>query len=601
MLLHEQLPGEFYQKILSKCTTTSRVLIICALDVDALCACKILQTLFMCDNIQFDICPISSQNGLYETYWKHKDDHEIVILLNCGGTTDMTEELLDPEDDNDKFEDHGLEMFIIDSHRPLSLVNIFTDKPLYVVLKQEDEISLDYEAIPKFEQIFREDNHDQDMLDESEDPQFFDKEQWLSERKRILDAYSKFHFYSTSSAYTLFDLAWRMSKDTNQLLWLAILGVAEQYHNHRITREKYTSYIVALIGDQKRLRNQRENIDNLSVNVLKLEDSFELDLVLYRQWSIVESLAHSPAMFINFRLWSEKGERRLLKFLGDMGLPLHQAKQNFTYMDNEFVEQFKSLFTEALEKHNISQDGIKTFLAKAGYQEAILAQDVVWALDNLLKSHLHSQESSASMHEQQFFIAFQCLEGGPSQQCLAPGFNLAKSTLHALISNIRSILTTRQIQQVGGVLYYSFPLTNPDLDKIAPVLTIFTKILRDSFIKSLSHARRKIAIVLPLLVCIPRKTAKGQAEQDQENQGVNQAKEKADDDDFEKPDKLMIYACPPASQESCNTLMPLVFEHTSLRTHVEYEKIGFDPSFVQIPYTDKHNFIETITAILSDM
>jgi len=605
MLIHEDLPGEFYQKILKKCTISSRVLIISALDVDSLCSCKILQMLLTCDNVQSTIYPVSCMNGLYEAYWKQKDDHEIVILINCGGTEeDLADKLTDPDDEDDVFEEHGVELFILDSHRPLSLVNVFTDKPLYVVLKQEDDISLDFEAIPRFDQIFRDENdddNDPDMLDESEEPQIFDKEAWYAERKRILQSYRKFHYYSTSTAYLLFDVAWRMSKDTNQLLWLAILGVAEQYHNHKITREKYTSYIVALIGDQKRLRNQRENIDNLSVNVLKLEDTFELDLALYRQWTIVDSLAHSPSMFINFKLWSEKGERRLLKFLGDMGLPLHQAKQNFTYMDNEFVDQFRNLFTEALEKHNVNQDGIKTFVAKAGYQEEILAQDVVWALDNLLKTHLYTSQSSQAFHQDRFFDAFKCLVGGPSQQCLTLGFNLAKTTLHAIISNVRTILTSRQIHQIGAVLYFSFALTCPDLDKIAPVLTIFTKILRDSFIKSLSHSRRKIALSLPLLVCIPRVTQQAQIEDQENQQSATGAREKVDDDDFIKPDKLMIYACPPACQESCNTLMPLVFEHTAERTQISFEHIGFDPSFVQIDYRDKQNFIDTTTAILTEI
>ena len=174
--------------------------------------------------------------------------------------------------------------------------------------------------------------------------------------------------------------------------------------------------------------------------------------------------------------------------------------QNFTYMDNEFVEDFQSLFKEALEKHvkNQQDRSIKTFLASSGYQEEISAQDAVWALDTMLKSYLHTSQSTTNVHSQQFFTAFNCLEGqgqqgGQSIVKLTPGFNLAKLTLKAIISNVRNILTSRQIQQVGAVLYFSFSLTNPDLDRIAPVLTLFTLILRDAFIKSLPSKRRLIA------------------------------------------------------------------------------------------------------------
>ena len=42
-------------------------------------------------------------------------------------------------------------------------------------------------------------------------------------------------FLSTgySSALTLYDLARKMSKDNNELLWMAVVGVTEQYVNSK--------------------------------------------------------------------------------------------------------------------------------------------------------------------------------------------------------------------------------------------------------------------------------------------------------------------------------------------------------------------------------
>ena len=326
MLIHDNLAETFYQKILEKCSVTSRILLICALDVDALCACKILQTLFNCDNLQSSIKPVCSNTDLKNNYWKHKDDYDFIVLVNCGGTIDIIDLFCSTaEGEDEDFEEHGVEVFIIDSHRPLDLINIYTDKPVNVVLKQSDDHNSDFDFIPKFGDIYRDNNEDNDF-DES-DGGVFDREKWKDNRTKLLESYHKFYFHGTSSAYVLFDLAWRMSKDTNELLWLAILSVCEQYHNHKIDKQKYTSNVVSLIADLKRLKNQREGeMQNVSVNVLKLQDINELDLCLYRQWTIVESLAHSPSMFISFKLWSEKGERRVCKFLGDMGLPLSQAK-----------------------------------------------------------------------------------------------------------------------------------------------------------------------------------------------------------------------------------------------------------------------------------
>ena len=142
MIIYDNLTETFYQKILKKCSVSSRVLLICALDVDALCACKILQKLFNCDNLQSSIKPVCSNEELYTNYHKHRNDHDFVILVNCGGTVDLGDLLTEEAEDEDEevldFEDHGVEVFVLDSHRPLSLINVFTDKPITMVLKECD-------------------------------------------------------------------------------------------------------------------------------------------------------------------------------------------------------------------------------------------------------------------------------------------------------------------------------------------------------------------------------------------------------------------------------------------------------------------------------
>ncbi len=46
----------------------------------------------------------------------------------------------------------------------------------------------------------------------------------------------------------MFQLAWKMSKDTNDLLWLAIVGVTDQYLHHKVDRDKYIDDINFLQG-----------------------------------------------------------------------------------------------------------------------------------------------------------------------------------------------------------------------------------------------------------------------------------------------------------------------------------------------------------------
>ena len=49
------------------------VLVLAALDVDALCACKILQALFKADNVQHTLIPVSGKAELQAAFTDHAD------------------------------------------------------------------------------------------------------------------------------------------------------------------------------------------------------------------------------------------------------------------------------------------------------------------------------------------------------------------------------------------------------------------------------------------------------------------------------------------------------------------------------------------------
>ena len=48
----------------------------------------------------------------------------------------------------------------------------------------------------------------------------------------------------------------------------------------------------------------------------------ELNLNLYRHWSLYESLRHTIYTAAKFRIWLNKGKQRLSEFLAELGLPL---------------------------------------------------------------------------------------------------------------------------------------------------------------------------------------------------------------------------------------------------------------------------------------
>ena len=57
----------------------------------------------------------------------------------------------------------------------------------------------------------------------------------------------------------------------------------------------------------------------LSVDMLKIAFDQELRMTLYRHWSIIEAINHSPNIACKFRVWTMKGRKKLNEYLADMG------------------------------------------------------------------------------------------------------------------------------------------------------------------------------------------------------------------------------------------------------------------------------------------
>lgn len=63
----------------------------------------------------------------------------------------------------------------------------------------------------------------------------------------------------------------------------------------------------------------REDEEGISINCLKIMYEDELQLSLYRHWSLFESVCHSINLACKFKVWTLKGQKRLHEFLAEMG------------------------------------------------------------------------------------------------------------------------------------------------------------------------------------------------------------------------------------------------------------------------------------------
>ncbi|KAH3883747.1 hypothetical protein DPMN_007714 [Dreissena polymorpha] len=243
---------EFYDVIQHQ-----RVLILVAFDVDALCACKILQSLFQCDQILYTIVPVAGKEELERAFVENSEGTKHVVMINCGANLDVIE-LLQPEE--------YIKFYICDSHRPVDVHNVYNAVQVKLLMKSTEL------SVPEYDDVFRDDDdsendsgNDSDTSESTKKRKRFDdaaierrieRRKWEENRVKVLFDYMQFSTYGTSSALLMFELAWRMSKDSNDLLWLAIVGVTDQYVHYKTPREKYIEDVMALQSHVSRLNHK---------------------------------------------------------------------------------------------------------------------------------------------------------------------------------------------------------------------------------------------------------------------------------------------------------------------------------------------------------
>ncbi|XP_021064643.1 cell division control protein 45 homolog isoform X2 [Mus pahari] len=512
---------EFYETVHNQ-----RVLLFVASDVDALCACKILQALFQCDHVQYTLVPVSGWQELETAFLEHKEQVKLLI-------------------------------------------------------KQEDDLE-----VPAYDDIFRDEAEDEDLSDSdgdgsepSEKRTRLEEEivernrkrrqrrEWEARRKDILFDYEQYEYYGTSSAMVMFDLAWMMSKDLNDMLWWAIVGLTDQWVHDKITQMKYVTDVGILQRHVSRHNHRNEAEENmLSVDCTRISFEYDLCLVLYQHWSLHESLYNTSYTAARFKLWSVHGQKRLQEFLADMGLPLKQVKQKFQSMDVSLKENLREMIEESANKFGMKDMRVQTFSIQFGFKHKFLASDVVFATMSLMESP--EKDGSGTDH---FIQALDSLSRSNLDK-LYLGLELAKKHLQATQQTIASCLCTNLVTSQGPFLYCSLMEGTPDVTLFSKPasLSLLSRHLLKSFVYSTKNRRCKL---LPLVMAAPLSVEQG---------------------------TVTVVGIPPETDSSdrknfFGRAFEKAAESTSSRTLHNY----FDLSVIELKAEDRSKFLDALVSLLS--
>ncbi|XP_028341262.1 cell division control protein 45 homolog isoform X2 [Physeter macrocephalus] len=457
---------EFYEVVQNQ-----RVLLFVASDVDALCACKILQALFQCDHVQYTLVPVSGWQELETAFLEHKEQFHYFILINCGANVDLLD-ILQPDEDT--------VFFVCDTHRPVNVVNVYNDAQIKLLIKQDDDLE-----VPAYDDIFRDEEEDKEHSgnesDEGSEPsekrtrleeeiaeqtlKRRKRREWEARRRDILFDYEQYEYHGTSSAMVMFDLAWMMSKDLSDMLWWAIVGLTDQWVQDKITQMKYVTDVGILQRHVSRHNHRHEDEEHaLSVDCMRISFEYDLCLALYQHWSLHDSLCNTCYTAARFKLWSLHGQKRLQEFLADVGLPLKQVKQKFQSMDVSLKENLREMIEESANKFGMKDMRVQTFSIHFGFKHKFLASDVVFATMSLMES----PEKDGSGTDN-FIQALDSLSRGNLDK-LYRGLELAKQQLRATQQTIASCLCTNLIISQGPFLYCSLMETKNRRCKLLPLV-----------------------------------------------------------------------------------------------------------------------------------
>uniref|UniRef100_A0A8D1FNC9 Cell division cycle 45 n=1 Tax=Sus scrofa TaxID=9823 RepID=A0A8D1FNC9_PIG len=542
---------EFYEVVQSQ-----RVLLFVASDVDALCACKILQALFQCDHVPYTLVPVSGWQELETAFLEHKEQFHYFILINCGANVDLLD-ILQPDEDTI--------FFVCDTHRPVNVVNVYNDTQIKLLIKQDDDLE-----VPAYDDLFRDEEEDEEHSgnesDEGSEPsekrtrleeeivertmKRRQRREWEARRRDILFDYEQYEYHGTSSAMLMFDLAWMMSKDLSDMLWMKYVtdvGVLQRHvsrHSHRHQDEEHA----------------------LSVDCMRISFEYDLRLALYQHWSLHDSLCNTCYTAARFKLWSLHGQKRLQEFLADVGLPLKQVKQKFQSMDISLKENLREMIEESANKFGMKDMRIQTFSIHFGFKHKFLASDVVFATMALMES----PEKDGSGTDN-FIQALDSLSRSNLDK-LYHGLELAKQQLRATQQTIASCLCTNLIISQGPFLYCSLMEGTPDVMLFSKPasLSLLSRHLLKSFVCWTKNRRCKL---LPLVMAAPLSVEQGTV--------------------------TMVGIPPETDSSDKKNFFGRAFEKAAESTNSWTMHNHFDLSVIELKAEDRSKFLDALVSLLS--
>eukprot|EP00658_Telonema_sp_P-2_P077364 TRINITY_DN6978_c0_g1_i3.p1 TRINITY_DN6978_c0_g1~~TRINITY_DN6978_c0_g1_i3.p1 ORF type:complete len:574 (-),score=126.51 TRINITY_DN6978_c0_g1_i3:286-2007(-) len=456
-------PSEFraaWQEIKSKSSSgTCSVILFLARDVDSLATAHTLEALLRADHVLYQMVPVSGYQELQEEWEEYQKTDEInsVVLINCGGLYDLGSHwTLQPD----------LNVYVLDSHRPIRYENVTNSK----IIVLDDGSSAD--ALARLD----EDDDRRTRRKVGDDGEFVEEEPSsprtrARKRNKLFKDYYTGTYYGPCSASIAYTLAQQLNRSDQQLLWLAIVGLTEQFLHQRISRDKYVQMVSEYQDEVARLCNDaQEGSSNpaptdapvVEKHAIKFEE--EYPFTLYRHWNLWDSVRHSRYIATKLEVWTTNGQKLLTKLFAKMGISLEDAKQQWTHMNPEAKASLQKYIDEVGKELGFPDLFYGSFVLKQGYRFCISAADVVEGVTAMLAQSSDDRESGDESHHlrRNFWIAHDALSSLESTKKIEEGLDFAMQLQEAILKNASHMVLKKNVT-TSGVFRYAYLKDSADV------------------------------------------------------------------------------------------------------------------------------------------
>ncbi|KPI98939.1 PREDICTED: cell division control protein 45 homolog [Papilio xuthus] len=532
----EDIRNDFYNILLG-----NRVLLLVHYDVDAICACKILQGLFKCDNISYTLVPVGGISELKTAYEENNEEIKYVVLINCGGTIDLVD-ILQPDEE--------VVFFVLDSHKPTDICNVYSDGQVRLVYKDDEE------NIPNFDDIFRDEEDDENEESgsgreglEALVERRRARKEWEERRHTLMFNYTQFSYYGKPSACVLIELSALASRLSQAALWAA--AVAAEAHAALYVRSPARCLLdaEALHRYVAAARRHDDSTANRTACVVMEKDAW---LPLYREWTLEAALSHAAMLAPKLKLYARSGSSRLRQLLADMGFPLQQARQAYRSMDVELRRSLLTALETAAPKHKLPVPTKATFILQRPHMSPLAALDAVYVIMALI-------EHETLPKAEGFQLALAALEVSGENEAWRKGSAAARRCLQAVASLVHATLSARKLLLAGPFSYFIVQDGTPEASVVRGPLW-------------LGEAARWAAggAARPLLASAAT-----------------------------DPHTSILLGLPPRFEQEPRNLFGAAFEQAATKSGVTVSLDNVDTSVITLPTSQRAQFLDALTALLA--